>query len=255
MVGIVINSDDFALSIGVNDAIAFSFKEGLISSTTALVNFDEGLLHAVMLVKKKKIPKDAVGIHFNLTEGFPLSDEILACDYFCNNGGFHGKLRKEPIFSLDKHKLKLVHRELELQLQKFIRTFGFTPSHIDGHHHIHTEWAIIGEVMKIAKQYQIKRIRISRNIGLGISIEKMVYKKLFNLRLRLNGFKTCHFFGDISDFLISGIHKNAICEIMVHSLPSKSENSVNDLDGKDLNIKLSNLIGAQSLKLINYNQI
>ena len=255
MARIIINSDDFAISKEVNNSIATSFKQGLISSTTALVNYEEALCHAARLVKKKNIPEDAVGIHLNLTEGYPLSLEILDCNEFCVNGRFHGRIREKPIFTLDKDKLTIVQKELELQFEKFVRTFGFFPSHIDGHHHIHTEWAIIRVVMKIAKKYQIKPIRISRNTGSNISHLKMFYKRLFKLRLRLNGFKTTHLFGDICDFLVSGIKQDAISEIMVHSRPSEKEYVVNDLDGKDLKNKLSKLIGNNSITLINYNQI
>jgi predicted glycoside hydrolase/deacetylase ChbG (UPF0249 family) len=255
MVRIIINSDDFGLSKEVNDAIALSFQENLISSTTCLVNFDDGLQYASMLVKQGKVPADAIGIHFNLSEGFPISDEILSCNEFCENGKFHGKLTLKPIFLLDKHKSKILYNELELQLKKFIRTFGFSPSHIDGHHHIQTQWAVIGEVMKVAKKYKIKRIRISRNVGQGISVLKLIYKKLFNKRLKINGFITTDFFGDIDDFIFSGIRKNGIYEIMVHSLPSKEKNCVNDINGKDLNIQLSSLKGKRSFNLFNYNHL
>jgi len=92
-----------------------------------------------------------------------------------------------------------VQEELNAQLTLFKERFGFSPSHIDSHHHIHTEWAIMKCVVGLAKKHQINAIRLSRNIGDIAGFKKKLYKGVFNKYLRYKGFKTVDFFGDITD--------------------------------------------------------
>lgn len=251
MVRIIINSDDFGLSASVNDAISTAFKEGLITSTTCLVNFDEGLKHAITLVSEGLIQKDSIGIHLNLTEGFPVEALTKNCNLLCEGGKFHGRIRNSPVFTLNNEQRNTVYLELESQVEKFITAFGFTPTHIDGHHHIHTEWAIMNCVIEIAKKFKIKKIRLTRNIGKGISVSKSIYKKLLNSKLRLSGITTTDYFGDFED--LKHFHpkgKNCL-ELMVHAIPSNSK-EVYDIDNTSLKRKVNFLNDNYEFKLISY---
>ena len=174
MVRVIINSDDFGLNNEVNKAIAEAFEKGLISSTTSLVNFTASLNEASELVSQGRVPKESVGIHLNLSEGQPLDPSSLKCELLCSGDEFNGAIRNKPVFHLSKKDAKIIYLELEAQLLKFISTYGFTPTHIDGHHHIHTEWAIMSIVIRLAKKYNIDKIRLTRNIGHGISISKKI---------------------------------------------------------------------------------
>ena len=57
---------------------------------------------------------------------------------------------------------------------------GIRPVHLDSHHHSHTEWAIAPLVCRLAREYNIQRIRLTRNMGHIPSRAKRIYKKLFN---------------------------------------------------------------------------
>lgn len=120
MPAVIINADDFGLSESVNRAITTAFSEGLINNTTMLTNgraFDE----AVKIANENGFEKK-VGIHFNLTEGEPLTDNIKKCSVFCENGIYHGRInRTKPLGLAEK---SAVYEELEAQAKK-VRAAGF----------------------------------------------------------------------------------------------------------------------------------
>jgi predicted glycoside hydrolase/deacetylase ChbG (UPF0249 family) len=67
---LIVNADDFGLSKGQNYGIIEACKNGLVTSTTALVN-GAAISHAAQL--SRCVPELGVGMHFVLTLGEPLS--------------------------------------------------------------------------------------------------------------------------------------------------------------------------------------
>ena len=67
---LIITADEFGQSEDANKAICELFKEGYITNTALMANTDAAE-EAIRLAKQNKIN---AGIHFNLTEGRPLSD-------------------------------------------------------------------------------------------------------------------------------------------------------------------------------------
>lgn len=248
MVGTIINSDDFGYSPEVNQATCLAFKRGLISSTTALVNFDIGFQDARRLVAQGEIPRSSIGIHLNLSEGRPLSSPIQWQPRFCEDGIFHGRLRVRPIFAISKGEAEAVAIELEAQLLKF-QEFGFLPTHIDSHHHVHTEWGLLGPVTRCARKYGIRSIRPARNLG-AIGIAKSVYKRLLNLRLSSGRFLASAYFGDLDDVMYMGTNITDM-EVMVHA--RMQDGCLTDLDGCDLEAKIARAFPAGLPKLSGYS--
>lgn len=249
MAGVIINSDDFGYNPEVNKAIVLAFKHNYISSTTTLTNFEEGFADARRIVNESSINPDAIGIHLNLTEGKPLTDGIKSCSRFCDGNEFHGKARSQKMFTLAVDEKKAVKDELNAQIEQF-KTLGFAPSHIDSHHHVHTEWGVMNVLMGIADSHNVKKIRLSRNVGPGISTAKGIYKFLINKYLPLRGFTTTTLMGDIDDYSHSGMPNGVLAEIMVHAI--FVDGVLADLDGKDLAQKLSKL---NLNNILNYSQI
>ena len=67
---LIVNADDFGLCKAQNYGIIDAFTHGVVTSTTAMVNAS-GIEHAVALSAKH--PDLAIGMHFVLTLGEPLS--------------------------------------------------------------------------------------------------------------------------------------------------------------------------------------
>lgn len=252
MARIIINSDDFGLSEEINDAIILAFNKNLISTTTCLVNYDDGLIDGKKKLLKNNICENRIGIHVNLTTGRPLSYSISNNGKFCNDGQFHSRIRLKPILYLDRQSEFDVFLELESQILRFQEVMGFLPSHIDGHHHIHTEYAIFKILSRLAIKYGIKHLRLSRNVGLrSINYKKYMYKKFFNYLVSRN-FECTTFFGSLDDYLGISFVDTCAYEVMVHAKISRSlPGIVFDDDGIDLELKLKRIL-PQSFTLLTY---
>jgi predicted glycoside hydrolase/deacetylase ChbG (UPF0249 family) len=233
-----INSDDFGYSEEINRAIDISLQKNWINSCSLMANFDVGFKDALYLIKSHPNRYNSVGIHFNLTEGVPLTEGIKNDIFFCENGVFHSRIRSKPIFYLSKSRKKLIENELIAQFDKILNS-GVAISHIDSHHHVHTEWAIAKLIVKIAKRNDINSVRISRNIGKINSIKK-VYKWILNGYLKFMKVNASNFFGDFDDYHHSKKYiESKHIELMVHCIMSDSE--VVDLDNKRIEEKLGHL--------------
>ncbi len=203
---IVVNADDFGLTQSCTGAIIEAFRKNYITDTTMLANGE-----AVDLAVKYAVAEfdGKVGIHFNLTEGKPLTESIASFSEFCENGIFHGHInRYKPLSGKAK---KAVYEELSAQANK-IQAAGINISHADSHHHIHTAPFIAPIVFRVCKEYGIRKIRLHRNIG-AISGYKKLMKKAYNKKLRKQIVST-DYFGSLEDAK-AGL-PDGIVEIMVH---------------------------------------
>ena len=230
MARIIVNADDFGLDVGTNNAIQLGFEGGLISSTTLLANLS-GFDDAVQRIQQEDIPKNAVGIHLNLTQGKPLTNGIVGEPRFCRDGDFHGEIRRKPVLYLSSSEKINLRLEVSAQIQKILAA-GIKPTHLDGHHHIHSEWAIFQSYKKVILDSGIHRIRLSRTSGIhsgGMKgVLKRLYKFHFNRWLRLSGFSTTNRMGEFTDFFKAPL-ENQIVEIMTHFVRDASGNY--NLDG------------------------
>ena len=67
---LIVNCDDLGYTRGVNEAIVIAYQQGILRSTTALVN-SAYIQEAVTMMKEN--PGIGVGLHLNLTSGKPLT--------------------------------------------------------------------------------------------------------------------------------------------------------------------------------------
>jgi predicted glycoside hydrolase/deacetylase ChbG (UPF0249 family) len=209
---IVVNADDFGLSEAVNDAILQSFTRGWVSSATILANmpfFEQAveLVHLHRLTGK-------IGVHLNLTQGVPLTDEMRRHPRLCTpDGQFRARPRDLAIISPGER--KAIHQEWRAQILA-CRTRGFEPTHLDSHHQVHTYWAVGGVTIDIAKEFHIRFIRLSHNAGAGISRMHRMYSSLFNRRLRLSGLAGVRYFCELGFATQKLLDVRGGIEVMVH---------------------------------------
>ena len=160
---VIINADDFGLSPGVNRGILTAFREGILSSTTMLVNlshFDEAVSLAVAN------PDLPVGIHLSLLWGAPVSAPAAVPSLVERNGlfprsltvlarrYFSGRLRGED-----------VRREFRAQIDRFRRA-GLTPTHVDTHKHVHCLPGVLDALTEVAGELGIRRVRLPFEDGI-----------------------------------------------------------------------------------------
>ena len=149
---LIVNADDFGLSKGQNYGIIEACRNGIVTSTTALVN-GQAIDHAVQLSRDE--PSLAIGMHFVLTMGKPLTampgltrDGVL--------GKWIWQLAEEGALPLEE-----ITQELASQYLRFIELFGRKPTHLDSHHHVHMFPQIFPIVAKFAAEEGIA-LRIDR---------------------------------------------------------------------------------------------
>jgi predicted glycoside hydrolase/deacetylase ChbG (UPF0249 family) len=256
---LIVNADDFGYSESVNRAIVCGFESSLVNSTSLMANMP-GFDHAIGLIRKHPFLQRHAGLHLNLTEGYALSRALSACPTFCGSGGLFIYHRERLLFRLSRRERAAVYEEMEMQLERVVAA-GIRPTHLDSHHHAHTEWAIAPLVCRLARANGIERVRLTRNMGLVPSRLKRWYKKVFNHWFlgRRSGLNNTDFFGDIRDmnYVLRGgaggergrargerarPGREDLCyEIMVHPLFDASGGLV-DFDGKDLRQELLPLL-------------
>lgn len=149
---LIVNADDFGLSKGQNYGIIDSFRYGVVTSTTALVN-GEAIEHAAQLSHEH--PTLAVGMHFVLTLGKPLTP-MPGLVRQGELGKWVWQMAEEDTLPLAE-----IAGELESQYQRFIALFGREPTHLDSHHHVHMLPQLFPIVANFALQHGVG-LRIDR---------------------------------------------------------------------------------------------
>lgn len=216
---LIINADDFGYSESVNHAIATSFSQGLISSTTIMANAP-AFEHACELAKREGFA-DKIGIHLNLTEGIPLTDAIKKSRIFCDEHGRFG-FKRFRHYWLPSGEIALLRQEISQQIQR-CRAHGITLTHADSHHHVHTELCISLAVAKELRRFGIPYLRLTDNVR-PASLFRRTYKANLNFLIALHGLKGTNYFCDLND--IAAMEKqcganDVVVELMVHPAFSK----------------------------------
>lgn len=206
---LIINGDDFGMNEHCSRAIAQALSEGLITDTTMMANgeyFDE----AADLAREQGF-SDKIGIHFNLTEGEPLTDAIRDLPAFVSHGRFHKQYWQHPR-TLNEAERDAVYRELSAQAEK-LRQAGMCITHADSHHYVHNYLHIAPIVAQVCREYGIDRIRLNRTFDTPAS-PRICEHRIENTWWRDNGFTTTAHFGRLSDVEDTEIPDDT--EIMVH---------------------------------------
>ena len=247
---VTINADDFGLNKSCSRAIGYAFDMGLITDTTMITNteyFDE----AIKIAKTQGFA-DRLGIHFNLTDGKPITKEIKTCESFVNNGVFH--CHNNLLKYLNNKEKFAVYEELTAQIEK-LQNAGIKITHADSHHHIHTAIFIAPIVARVCKEHGISKVRLHRNIG-KINAVKRFVKKMYNGWLQRQGFITTDYFGSLFDIENAEIPDN--CEIMVH--PDFDKNGIlidrnDEENGVPVGNKLPDLRSERNVTLRGYVEL
>ncbi|MBA4373070.1 MAG: hypothetical protein C0402_09460 [Thermodesulfovibrio sp.] len=213
---LVINADDFGYSSEINQAIVACFEKGYCSSATVMSN-TPGFEEACQLIHDHNLMKD-VGIHFVLSEGFPLTDDIKRCRRFCNSEGKFIMSRESRYLMLSSSEKRALASELRVQISK-CRENDIAITHADSHHHVHEEWGIAAVVIALCREAGIPYLRKARNCGPGRFVLKRWYRHHLNRRIQEAGLARTEYFGSAADalFLLGKSAERAhSIEIMVH---------------------------------------
>ena len=209
MTRIIINGDDFGMTESCTGAIAAAFGRRLITDTTMTAN-GAVFVEAAALARKEGF-SDRIGIHFNLTEGEPLTKGICAITDFVKGGSFHKGYTSAPR-PLNDEECEAVYAELSAQIMR-IRSAGIRITHADSHHYVHSFAHLAPIAARVCREHGIDRIRLNRTIDTPAH-PAHTENRIDNRYWRENGFVTSAHFGRLSDCFETAIPD--CTEILVH---------------------------------------
>ena len=175
---LVITADDFGLEPSVNAAISAALASGWVTHASLLAN----TVHAeeACELARKHGAADRIGLHFNLSEGVPLTSAMSASKTFCSDGRFLPVENFPRYASLNAVDREAVAAELRAQFDA-IRRFGIRPSHLDSHNDVHVAPSIARIVADVARDTGLSRVRISRNCGRRQGVVRRFQHRAYNL--------------------------------------------------------------------------
>ena len=234
---IIVNADDFGQSSIVNHAILTCFRGGLISSATIMANmpgFDEacGMSISMQLT-------DRIGVHLNLTEGWPLLPELRSNPALCDASGRFRRFRSRLLSKSDR---AMIAAEVGAQIRR-CRDAGLPLTHADSHQHVHNEPMVYLAIQPVLKQLGIRHLRISRNMdSRPVVSPKRIAKSCLNRWITLNGLRGTDYFGTVENFehfRSTDRLATASVEIMTHPSLDQHGTVIDHLDNRPLADRLT----------------
>ncbi len=128
---LIVNADDYGRTPGVSTGIRQAHLNGIVSSTTVMVNMPGALSQLKLAIDE--CPKLGFGVHLNLTIGPPSASPEKIPSLLDARGHFH--TRSTLIESPECIESSHAEIELRLQIDTFLST-GIPLDHLDSHHHI-----------------------------------------------------------------------------------------------------------------------
>lgn len=178
---LIVNADDFGLNEDTFNATVACFEAGLLTSATILA----GMPYTAQACEyaRRNAGRFSFGMHFNLTDGKPLSG---ACASLCDkNGNFRpdGAQRMHALAGLMSS--AEVRNEFRAQLGTLL-DHGVSVSHVDGHFHVHKLPTVLRAIKDEMHREGIRYIRRPQNFYPGGRGRSTFNKLLFPLFKGLN---------------------------------------------------------------------
>ena len=160
---LIVNADDFGMTMGINRAIVEGCEQGIITSSTLMANsnaFDHAVAQAKDLLQSR--PQFSIGCHIVLLDGTPvLPAERIPSLLGASNAPPEFRI---SIGSFARAALtgKLVAAEIEAEARaqfNRIQKAGIRTSHFDCHKHAHMFPAVLRPLLRAAREEGIAAIR------------------------------------------------------------------------------------------------
>ena len=165
-------ADDFGLAPAISAGIARLARAQRLTEVSCITNSPHWAEDAALL---RDLPASInVGLHLNLTEGRPLSQQLAR--RWPQLPGLPSLIAQAHLHTLPNSALR---RELHAQIAAFIDTFGATPKFIDGHQHVHHLPGVRDIVLDIAEHVQpLPAVRSTgRVLGPGFGLKRWLIER------------------------------------------------------------------------------
>ena len=162
---IIINADDFANSLNMSDAIIKCYKEGILNSTSIMVN-SPFLNDCILKLKDINI---RTSLHLNIAEGKPVTKDselnyLVKDGIFCKN--FEKLFFEYYLGNKEKKELikKDIKKEYKNQILLYAQKLQTKTINIDSHQHYHTIPFVTDILIELQKELnlEISYIRVPK---------------------------------------------------------------------------------------------
>jgi chitin disaccharide deacetylase len=153
---LVINSDDFGLTSGVNRAIVEAHSQGLVTSATLMAR-SRAFADAVQAAART--PTLGVGCHVVLLDGSPVLPPHLVPTLLDDGTRFRHSLAQFAL-AIARNRINAAEVEAEATAQiAQLQSAGIRVSHIDTHKHAHIFPSILKPLLRAARACGVKAVR------------------------------------------------------------------------------------------------
>jgi predicted glycoside hydrolase/deacetylase ChbG (UPF0249 family) len=152
---LIVNADDFGVSVRVNEGIVLAHRSGIVTATS-LMAVGRAFDHAVQCCRR--VPELDVGVHLTLVAEKPLLRETSSLS------GDDGRLPPSVGAFLQRClagaiRMADIQAELSAQIERVL-DHGLRPTHIDSHQHAHALPGIAQLVLQLSARYRIPFVRV-----------------------------------------------------------------------------------------------
>lgn len=148
---LIVNADDFGRTRGVSAGILRAHLEGIVTSTTAMMNMPG--VAADLRQAKTETPRLGLGVHLNFTAGRPL----LPPEWCASLVDAHGHFLAQDAIAAAPERLKPdeLREELKSQITTFKNAMGALPDHLDAHHFVHLYPPLFEVYLDLADSFKL----------------------------------------------------------------------------------------------------
>jgi len=174
---LIVNADDFGLTVGVNRAIVEAHQHGIVTSLTMMASaraFDDAAKRARSLdVRERPL---SIGCHVVLVDGMPLSPAEQIPSLIEAEDGVIRFRKNLSSFATAALTGRIDAAEIEAEAtaqMRHIQQAGVVPSHFDTHKHTHMFSAILRPLLRAAKACGINAVRNPFGPGAGLPFARV----------------------------------------------------------------------------------
>lgn len=155
---LIVNADDFGMSIGISDGIYLAHRYGFLTSTSMMVNMAAS---DYAIGRLARCPQLGVGIHLNVCQGSPLMPAHTVRSLVDESGQFH----PPDVMARRLTRFQISSRELEAEFRaqiQWLKRYVCEVTHADSHQHMHLFPGAVRAFARAVAAEHVPCVRASR---------------------------------------------------------------------------------------------
>lgn len=166
---LIVNGDDFGLSLQVNAGILQAHQKGMLTDASLMVT-GAAWRDAVELAHRH--PTLSVGLHVTLVQGKSVLPPHLLSSITDFGGNFPTDATLAGLrYFFSRRAREQVYEECRAQIERFLAT-GLALTHIDGHVNIHMHPVVCDAVIALMREYDIPAMRVTNEaVSLALAFD------------------------------------------------------------------------------------